>query len=390
MRKVVVLLLAVMLMAGLLAACGQQDAAAPTPTQEQTEETAPAVEEDEDEEDDDDEQATAIAPPADVGEFNPDDADGMDFYDMRAALGAVPAPTEAIELGAVAKAFANEYWRTLREGYIQAQDTLREMGHDVTITVSSALTEDDEQGQLSIVMDMIARNLDGLLLSPISDGNLVPGVEQALAAGIPVINVNDGLIANAPWFVGPRAVENGWLAAEWINDQLNGEGEVAIIMGMPRAFAARQRTLGFEQWMAENAPGITIIENQNADWDRSRARDLAETWINQHPDLVAIFANNDTMALGAVEAVQASGRDILVVGVDGIGEAYDSIRAGGLSATVDSFPFFKSQIAVEAMLRAMNGQDLARVIWTPQALIDTTNVDVPAAEIINWQDVPFS
>jgi len=237
---------------------------------------------------------------------------------------------------------------------------------------------------------MVNQRYDALLLSPISDGNLVPGVENAQRYNIPVVNVNDGLIEIAPNFVGPRAIENGELAAAWIADKLGGEGKVAIVMGMPLAFAARQRTIGFETWMQENAPGIEIIAKQNADWDRLKAKNLAEIWIRQHKDLKAIFCNNDTMALGVQEAVNASGRDILVVGVDGIGEAYDSIRNGEMDATIDSFPFFKSQIAVEATLRILGGQEIPRVVWTPQALIDSTNVDTPAEEIIGWAEAEFT
>ena len=97
-----------------------------------------------------------------------------------------------------------------------------------------------------------------------------------------------------------------------------------------------------------------------------------------------------SMALGVVEAVENSGKEIFVVGVDGIGEAYDSIRAGELDATIDSFPFYKSQIAVECALRIIGGQEIPRVVWTPQALIDSTNVDMPAAEIIKWADTAYT
>ena len=256
--------------------------------------------------------------------------------------------------------------------------------------MTSAQGENDEQGQLSIVKDMINKKYTGLLLSPISDGNLTPGVEDAKKAGIPVINVNDGLIANADSFVGPKADQNGELAAEWIADKLGGKGKVAIVIGMPKAFAARQRTEGFENWMAANAKDIDIVAKQNADWDRQKSKDLADTWIKQYPDLNAIFCNNDTMALGVVEAVKSSGKDILVVGVDGIGEAYDSIRRGELDATIDSFPFYKAQIAGEVMLRRLGGQEIPRVLWTPQALIDSENVDKPAEEIIGWTDPVYA
>jgi ribose transport system substrate-binding protein len=270
-----------------------------------------------------------------------------------------------------------------------AQTKLQASGYDITVDVKSAQGEGDEQGQLAIVEDMVNKKYTALLLSPISDGNLIPGVESAMKANIPVINVNDGIISTAPNFVGPRAIQNGELAAEWISNKLGGKGQVAIVIGMPKAFAARQRTTGFEGWMNANAPGIEIVEKQNADWDRAKAKDLADTWIKKHPELKAIFCNNDTMALGVQEAVNASGKDILVVGVDGIGEAYDSIRKGEMDATVDSFPKYKGQIAVEVALRVLGGQSLPRVIWTPQALIDSTNVDTDAEEIIKWADPDF-
>ncbi|WP_313999456.1 substrate-binding domain-containing protein [uncultured Paenibacillus sp.] len=322
--------------------------------------------------------------------FNPDQAaDGIDFKQLREQLGAVPKPEGTIKLGGVSKAFENEYWRTLKEGMEIGAKDMQAQGFDVSIDVKAAQGEGDEQGQLSVVKDMINKKYSALLLSPISDGNLTPGVEDAKKAGIPVVNVNDGLIATAPNYVGPKAIQNGELAAEWISGKIGGQGEVAIVIGMPKAFAARQRTAGFENWMKANAPDVRIVEKQNADWDRAKAKDLAETWIKKYPDLKAIFANNDTMALGIVEAVKASGKDILVVGVDGIGEAYESIKKGELSATIDSFPKYKGQIAVEVAVRILGKQEVPRVVWTPQALIDSTNVDKAAEEIIGWESAKF-
>lgn len=322
--------------------------------------------------------------------FNPDEAkDGVDFTKIRSDLGAVPKPTGEVKLGAVAKAFENEYWRTLKEGMEIGVKKMKDNGFNVTIDVRAAQGEGDEQGQLSIVQDMINKKYSALLLSPISDGNLVPGVESALKAKIPVLNVNDGIIASTPNYVGPRAIQNGELAAEWISKKLSGEGKVAVVIGMPKAFAARQRTAGFEGWLKEHSPKVQVVEKQNADWDRAKAKDLADTWIKKHPDLKAIFCNNDTMALGVVEAVKASGKNILVVGVDGIGEAYDSIRKGELSATVDSFPKYKGQVATELALRILGGQQVPRVVWTPQALIDSSNVNTPAEQIIKWEDPQY-
>lgn len=372
MKKVLAVVLAVIIMASL-AACGSSTSQDPG-----------------------EQKAVGETPPAQNGTvddqaFNPDNEAGIMIDEVRQQFGAaVPKPAEGTRVGAVAKQFQNEYWRTLKEGYEEGAKKAAEAGVNIEVDVQAALDENDEQGQLAIVNNMVNKKYSVLLLSPISDGNLVPGVESALQKNIPVINVNDGLIKNAPNFVGPKADQNGELAAEWIAEKLDGKGQVAVVIGMPKAFAARQRTLGFETWMQKNAPGIEVVAKQNADWDRNKAKELASTWIKNYPDLKAIFCNNDGMALGVVEAVKDSGKDILIVGVDGIGEAYDSIRKGELDATIDSFPFYKSQIALECSLRVLAGQKLPRVIWTPQALIDSSNVNVPAAEIIKWVPTQYA
>lgn len=329
---------------------------------------------------------------ADPTDFNPDsEVSAVDYYDLRATLGDVPAMDGDYTFGGVAKAFENEYWRTLKTGMETGAAKFYEAGINVTIDMRSALGESDQAGQLSILQDMITRGYDSILVSPITDGNLVPGVEDALEAGIPVVNVNDGIVAIAPNFVGPNAYENGELAAKYIGEQLNGEGQVAVVTGMSGAFAARQRTLGFVETLADLYPNITVVEEQTANWSRDEARSLANTWFTTYdgstPEktLDAIFCNNDTMALGVVEANESNASvDPIIVGVDGISEAYQAIRDGKLDATVDSFPFYKGQIAVEMALRLLAGQAVPRVVHTPQALITLINVEEEAADIIEW------
>lgn len=374
-RKVVALLVAAT-MAMSLAACGGSTGAA---SSEPAQETAEAETE-----------AEAPEEAETTGEFNPDsDPSSMTIEEVREKNGAEVAVENGLKLGAVQKSISNEFWRTLQSGYEKAAETVKAAGIDYDVTIDSTTDEGDETGQQTMVQNQTNQGLAAIMASPISDSNLTQAVEEAQEAGIPVINVNDGLIAIADYYVGPNAYQNGQLAAEWISNKLGDQGQVGIVIGMAKAFAARERTAGFEDWISENNSGLEVVAKQNADWDRQKAKELASTWITQYPDLKAIFCNNDDMALGVVEAVEEAEADILVVGVDGIGEAYDSIRAGKLDATVDSFPYYMAQVATECTLRVLAGQEMPHVVATPQALIDSENVDKDAAEIIGWTDAAY-
>lgn len=369
MKKKILAVFMATAMVASVAGCGSSNSASPAAS-ESASETAQAEEETGAEEDTSEEDSG----------FNPDKAaDAMTIEELREANGAEVPVNPDLKFGVVMKSLSNEFWRTLREGYEQASaDT------GLEFNIQATTDEADEIGQQTMTESLTNQGVDALLLSPISDSNLTSAVESANDAGVVTVNVNDGMIAQAQHYVGPNAYMNGQLAAEWISEQLGDEGDVAIVIGMAKAFAARERTAGFEDWIKDNNSGLNIWSEQNADWDRTKSKDLAATWIQQNPDLKAIFCNNDDMALGVVEAVKEANADILVVGVDGIGEAYESIRNGGLDATVDSFPYYMAQVATECTLRALAGQDLPSAVATPQALINAENVDSDPAELINW------
>jgi len=334
--------------------------------------------------------AETTAAQAASGEFNPDtDKSAMTIADVRKQNGDEVKVKKGLKLNAIMKSSSNEFWRTLQKGYEKAAENVKTAGSDVSIQIDSTTDEGDETGQQTMTENAVNQGSNAIMVSPISDSNLTSAVENAQSAKIPVINVNDGLISIADYYVGPNAYQNGQLAAEWISKKLSDTGDVAIVVGMAKAFAARERTAGFKDWVKTNNSKLNIVAEQNADWDREKAKELAATWIQQYPNLKAIFCNNDDMALGVVEAVADANADILVVGVDGIGEAYDSIKAGKLDATVDSFPYYMSQVATECTLRVLAGQKMPHVVSTPQALIDSDNVNKDAKDIIGWTDTKY-
>jgi len=224
---------------------------------------------------------------------------------------------------------------------------------------------------------MIEKGYDALLVSPQTDTNLLGAVEKAKAAGILVINVNDAVFPDAEKWTGPKQYENGVRAADYLIAQLPDGGKVAVIEGQAGVYAAIQRTKGFKDTLAGKP--FEVVASVPGDWDLQKSLDAATTIIQQHPDIKAFYANNDTMALGIVEAVKNAGQlgKIMVIGTDGIGAAYDSIKAGEMTGTVDSFPFLTGQTAMEVALRNLEGQTLPRAVYSPQNLIIKDNVDNP-------------
>ncbi len=306
----------------------------------------------------------------DLSPLNSDsEPDRMDWSELETKFGAFPEVPEGTRVGGVSKTLTNEYWRSLGEGYANTAEA-----NSVEFVYQAAANEGDQLGQLSIAETLITQGFNALLLSPQTDANLLPAYETAVAQGVPVLNVNDAVIPSVANYVGNVQKDNGVRVAQWFLDNTDG-GKVAVIEGQPGVFAAGQRTAGFTE--TAEAGGLEVVASVPANWSRELAFNAASTILQQHPDLIGFYANNDGMALGVMEAVKAAGLQdqVAVFGTDGISDAYDSIRAGDLTGTVDSFPVLTGEIALEVVLRMLDGQDLPRVVATPQALITADNVD---------------
>ena len=320
--------------------------------------------------------ALALAVPAFAQALKPLDsdreADRIDWSQLTAKFGAMPKPAAGTKVGAIAKTLTNEYWRSLGEGYAKAGKVF-----EVAVDLQAAQSEGDQLGQLAIAENMLTKGYAMLLVSPQTDANLVPAVEAAAKAGVPVINVNDAVIPTAKNYVGNVQRDNGVRAAGWFVQNRPAGGKVAVIEGMAGVYAAVQRTAGFKETVKADGPKLNVVASVPGNWDRQLSYDAATTIIQQHPDIVGFYCNNDGMALGVVEAVKAAGKlaQIAVIGTDGISDAYKSIKAGELTATVDSFPVLTGEVALEVALRLKSGQALPRVVATPQALVTKANIE---------------
>lgn len=307
----------------------------------------------------------------DLAPLNSDsEPDRMDWSELEAKLGAFPVIPAGTKAGGVSKTLTNEYWRSLGEGYKAFADKV-----GVESAYQAAQSEGDQLGQLTIAEGMVTQGYKVLLLSPQTDANLQPIMEQAKAAGVPVVNVNDAVIPQAEHYVGNVQRDNGVRVAKWFIDNRPEGGKVAIVEGQAGVYAAVQRTDGFKKTIEESGK-FQVVASVPGNWDRQMSYDAATNILQQHPDLVGFYANNDGMALGIVEAVKAAGLlgKVAVFGTDGISDAYASIKAGELTGTVDSFPVLTGEVGMEVALRLVAGQDLPRVVATPQALITKDNV----------------
>ena len=299
------------------------------------------------------------------------EADRTDWTQLTEKYGPLPAPAKTLKIGGVSKTLTNEYWRSLGDGYKASGAK-----YGFTVEYQAAANEDDQLGQLSIAETLISQGFNGLLVSPQTDANLQPAYEVAKSKGIPVVNVNDAVMPNASHYVGNVQKDNGVRVAQWFIQHYPQGGKVAIVEGQPGVYAAGQRTKGFRETISKNGK-FTVVASVPANWSRENAYNAASTILQQHPDLIGFYANNDGMALGVVEAVRAQdkSKQTAVFGTDGISDAYASIRRGELTGTVDSFPVLTGEVAMEVMLRLINGQKISRVVSTPQALITKDNAE---------------
>lgn len=309
---------------------------------------------------------------ADLQPLNSDtEPNRVDWTELQSKFGNVPALKEGTRLGGVSKTLTNEYWRSLGEGYTAAAKK-----YGAYVSYLAAANEDDQLGQLSIAETMITEGYNALLASPQSDANLQAAFDEAASKNIPFINVNDAVMPLTKYYVGCVQRDNGVRVAKWFIENVKEGGKVAVIEGQPGVYAAKQRTDGFTQTIKDSGK-FEVVASVPANWSREQAYNAATNILQRTPDLIGFYVNNDGMALGVVEAVKAANRlgKTYVFGTDGISDAYKSIKSGELSGTVDSFPILTGEVAVEVAARIIGGQDIPRVVSTPQALITKDNVD---------------
>jgi inositol transport system substrate-binding protein len=234
----------------------------------------------------------------------------------------------------------------------------------------------DAARQVQQAENFIAQRVDAIILNPCEVDGSSPAVEKARAAGIPVVNVNSETRATPTAFVGSHDEESGRIAMNYIAQRLGGKGNIVMIQGFLGQAAQIERAQGAREVLAKN-PGLHLIADQTADWDRAKAMSLMENWIQSYGGKInAVFAQNDEMGIGALHALeQAHLKDkVPVVGIDAIAEALQMVKAGRLDATVFQDARAQGSTAVDVACRIVRGQPYDKQAFIPFRLVTTANI----------------
>ncbi len=256
----------------------------------------------------------------------------------------------------VLKTQSSQFWQDMKSGI---ETKAKELG--VTVDIQSGNTEDDVEGQVQVLENFISTGkYKAIGVAPISDVNLNNAIAEGCKKGIIFVDVDEKIDTKALSALGGSlysyvATDNkevGKTGAQELLKQVGkNEIEVAIIEGKAGALSGEQRRDGAKA--AFEKAGAKIVDSQPADWDRTKAMDVATNIISAHPNVKAIYCCNDTMAMGVVEAVKKSGKDIKVCGTDGNDDAIKAVADGILAATVAQNPKEVGARALEEMIAAV-------------------------------------
>ena len=273
----------------------------------------------------------------------------------------------------VTKALDSEFWQTLKSG---AEEAAR--AHpDIELSVLAPEREINIDQQVSILEDQILKKVSALAVVPGGVSEIIPVLNKAKAAGIPVLIVDN----DTPWpgkltYIGTDNRAGGKLAGDFVVKTLGGHGKVAIIRGVLGVQSHEDRVAGFRGAIAQ-VPGIQLVTIQPGNSERALGLSVMENIITSFPDLDAVFATNDQMALGAMEAISArnlSGR-IHLVGFDAGKEAVRAVKAGQIDAVVAQYPANMGKQAVEAAIKAIRGEPVEKIIDTGTTLVTKESAD---------------
>ncbi|MBB4815946.1 MULTISPECIES: sugar ABC transporter substrate-binding protein [Pseudomonas] len=280
------------------------------------------------------------------------------------------------KVGLVMKSLANEFFVTMQEG---AKDYQKAHPADFDMITNGIKNETDTAAQIDIVNQMILSKVNAIVIAPADSKALVTVLKKASDAGIKVVNIDNrldpGVLKSKNLdipFVGPDNRKGAKLVGDYLAKQMSAGDKVGIIEGVPTTTNAQQRTAGFKDAM--DAAGMKIVSTQSGNWEIDQGQKVASAMLSEYPDLKALLAGNDNMALGAVSAVRAAGKagKVLVVGYDNIEAIKPMLQDGRVLATADQAAAQQAVFGIQNALKLVKGEKVDAkdgVIETPVELV---------------------
>ncbi len=259
------------------------------------------------------------------------------------------------EVAVLIKGLSNPYWKTMQDGIL---DKSKELG--ISVYIQGIQSDSDSEGQLNMCQTILLKKPKALIFAAVNSVNLSPCLKQASESGIHLIDLDGGMSeANAKkqqlkisFSVASDNLELGKKAAEYLTGTI---GKVLIIEGYPGSEQGLMRVQGFKQNLPQ---GLEIVASLPGDWDRLKAADITTSVAINHSDLVAVFAANDLMALGAAEALFSTGlNNVKVIGIDGISDAIAAIQNGRLAASIAQLPYLIGSEALDKTIKLLSGRE---------------------------------
>ncbi|RRZ94474.1 sugar ABC transporter substrate-binding protein [Erwinia sp. 198] len=236
--------------------------------------------------------------------------------------------------------------------------------------------KNDVSQQLQQVQNFIGQDVDAIIVNPVDTNAVKPIMDQASKAGIPLIFINRRPAAELTGkmaYVGSNSQLAGRLQMEALAKQMNYRGNVAILLGDLANESTRERTKGVKEIVAKY-PGLKIVQEQTAKFMRNDAVDVVSNWLTAGDDIQAIAANNDEMAIGALQALGKNSSHVLVAGVDGTPDALQMIKNGKMVATVFQDAKGQGEGAVQAAVKLAKGESVESDVDIPFQLITKENM----------------
>jgi len=270
---------------------------------------------------------------------------------------------------------AESDWRKANTESIKAEAEKR------GIDLRFADAQQKQENQIKAIRAFIRQKVDVIAFSPVVESGWEPVLQDAKKAGIPVILTDRAVDVSDPslfeTFIGSDFVEEGRRSAIWLAKKMNGKANIAELVGTPGSAPANDRAKGFREVIEKDYPEMKIIKSQTGDFTRAKGKEVMEAFLKspEGKDINALYAHNDDMAIGAIQAIEEAGlkpgKDIVIVSIDGVKRAFEAIAEGKLNCTVECNPLLGPQL-FDAVAKLVAGEKLPKRIVIEEGVFDET------------------